>query len=82
MEHYASETARRTAFQFSHFMTIKPEHNLDINTAFLTWFISFVEGDGSFVISHNKVYFDLTQDLKDINLLYQMKRLLQALVKY
>lgn len=35
-------------------------------------FIGFVEG-GSFVISHNKVYFDLTQDLKDINVLYQIK---------
>jgi hypothetical protein len=67
------ETACRIAFQLSHFMTTKPEHNLRINTVFLTWFIGFVEGDGSFVISHNKVYFDLTQDLKDISLLYQIK---------
>ena len=69
----SSETACKIAFQFSNFMTIKPEHNLDINTAFLIWFIGFVEGDGSFVISHNKVYFDLTQDLKDIHLLYKIK---------
>jgi hypothetical protein len=69
----SSETACKIAFQLSHFMTTKPAHRLDINTAFLIWFIGFVEGDGSFVISHNKVYFDLTQDLKDINLLYQIK---------
>lgn len=37
------------------------------------WFIGFVEGDGSFSISNNKVYFDLTQDLKDIHLLYKIK---------
>jgi hypothetical protein len=69
----SSETACKIAFQLSHFMTTKPGHRLDINTAFLIWFIGFVEGDGSLVISHNKVYFDLTQDLKDINLLYQIK---------
>lgn len=69
----SSETACKIAFQFNNFLAVKPKHHLNINTAFLTWFIGFVEGDGSFVISHNKVYFDLTQDLKDINLLYQIK---------
>lgn len=39
----SSEAACRIAFQFSHFMTTKPEHNLHISTVFLTGFISFVE---------------------------------------
>jgi hypothetical protein len=54
-------------------MAVKPGHNIAVNSAFLTWFIGFVEGDGSFIISHNKVYFDVTQDLKDIDLLYKIK---------
>ena len=69
----SSETARRKTFQFSYFLAVKSSHKIPINNAFLTWFIGFVEGDGSFVISHNKVYFDLTQDLKDIDLLYKIK---------
>lgn len=69
----SSETARRKTFQFNDFLAVKSSHKIPINNVFLTWFIGFVEGDGSFVISHNKVYFDLTQDLKDIDLLYKIK---------
>lgn len=69
----SSETACRKTFQFNNFMAVKPSHNIAVNSAFLTWFIGFVEGDGSFIISSNKVYFDLTQDLKDIDLLYKIK---------
>lgn len=72
----SSETARRIAFQFSNFTSLKPCHNVKVDTTFLIWLIGFVEGDGSFIISHNKVYFDLTQDLKDINLLYEIKSVL------
>jgi len=72
----SSETARRITFQFSHFMAVKPHQNVKVDTTFLIWLIGFVEGDGSFIISHNKVYFDLTQDLKDINLLYEIKSVL------
>lgn len=72
----SSETARRITFQLSHFIAVKPSHNVKIKTDFLIWLIGFVEGDGSFVISHNKVYFDLTQDLKDIHLLYEIKYVL------
>nr|YP_010003154.1 hypothetical protein JXY92_mgp10 [Ulva torta]AZP40266.1 hypothetical protein [Ulva torta] len=72
----SSETARRIAFQFSNFTSSKPCHNVKVDTTFLIWLIGFVEGDGSFIISHNKVYFDLTQDLKDINLLYEIKSVL------
>lgn len=57
-------------------MAVKPHQNVKVDTTFLIWLIGFVEGDGSFIISHNKVYFDLTQDLKDINLLYEIKSVL------
>lgn len=70
----SSETVRRITFQFSNYNQVKPQHKTATNqTEFLTWFIGFVEGHGSFVVSHNKVYFDLTQHLKHINLLYKIK---------
>ena len=45
-----------------------------INTQFLEWFIGFTEGDGSFVIFKNKVYFDVTQSLNDVQVLYYIKK--------
>lgn len=41
---------------------------------FLEWFIGFTEGDGSFVISKNKVFFDITQTIDDIQVLYYIKK--------
>lgn len=35
-------------FDFSAYESHKPEHIKHLDTAFLTWFIGFVEGDGSF----------------------------------
>jgi len=35
--------------------------------------VGFTEGDGSFIISKNKVYFDITQNLNDIGVLYYIK---------
>jgi hypothetical protein len=67
------ETARRITFQFSNFNEVKPEHKVKLDNCFLEWFIGFVKGDGSFVISNQKVYFDLTQHLRDINLLYRIR---------
>jgi hypothetical protein len=62
-------------FNFSNYMDHIPLHkkkdNLDYK--FLEWFIGFTEGDGSFVIYNNKVYFDLTQDLRDIKLLNKIR---------
>jgi LAGLIDADG endonuclease len=72
----SSETERRITFQFDNFIIVKPKHKLTVDINFLTWFIGFIEGDGSFIVSHHKVYFDLTQDLKDINLLYKIKQTL------
>jgi hypothetical protein len=50
-----------------------PEHKKKINNKFLEWFIGFTEGDGSFIVSKNKVYFDITQNLNDVQVLYYIK---------
>jgi hypothetical protein len=36
------------------------------NKKFLDWFIGFTEGDGSFIVSKGKIYFDITQTINDI----------------
>jgi len=41
---------------------------------FLQWFIGFTEGDGSFIVSKGKIYFDITQSLSDIQVLYYIKK--------
>ena len=71
----SSETVRRKTFQFDNFHAQKPQHKPKYDAAFLQWFIGFVEGDGSFVVhkKQNKVYFDLTQHLRNISLLYKIK---------
>lgn len=69
----SSETARRITFQFTNYIDVKPEHKVKLDKHFLEWFIGFVEGDGSFVVSNQKVYFDLTQHIRDIDLLYRIK---------
>lgn len=69
-----SETACEITFQFSEYLKIKSEHKSTLNKQFLEWFIGFTEGDGSFVISKNKVYFDITQNLGDIQVLYYIKK--------
>ena len=37
------------------------------------WFLGLTEGDGSFAVYKNKVYFDLTQDLRDIQLMQDIR---------
>jgi LAGLIDADG endonuclease len=69
----SSETARRITFQFKNYSEVKPEHKTQLDKHFLEWFIGFVEGLGSFVVSNQKVYFDLTQHIRDIQLLYRIK---------
>ena len=48
-----SETARdallkRSNFSFTDYNNVKPSHIQELDTDFLTWFIGFLEGDGSF----------------------------------
>lgn len=70
----SSETECEITFQFYEYNKIKSEHIPNINQSFLEWLIGFTEGDGSFVISKNKVYFDITQNLEDIQVLYYIKK--------
>lgn len=61
-------------FNFSSFELHLPLHKKkdDLDYKFLEWFIYFVEGYSSFAVYNNKVYFDLTQDLRDIKLIYNI----------
>lgn len=47
------------------------------NKIFLDWFIGFTEGDGSFVIPNERLpQFEITQNIRDIDLLYKIKKIL------
>jgi hypothetical protein len=70
----SSETVRKTTFNFDCYNTIKPAHKPIMDINFLIWFIGFVEGGGSFIVSNNKVYFDLTQNVKEASLFYSIKK--------
>ena len=70
----SSETTCDITYSFDSYSNLIPEHKKKINTQFLQWFIGFTEGDGSFIVSKNKVYFDITQNLQDIQVLYYIKK--------
>ena len=68
------ETIRDITYNFNDYSYLKPLHKKKINKNFLEWFVGFTEGDGSFVVSKNKVYFDVTQTLSDVQVLYYIKK--------
>lgn len=70
----SSETTRDITYNFNAYSYLLPQQKKKINRRFLEWFIGFTEGDGSFIVSKNKVYFDITQSLSDIQVLYYIKR--------
>lgn len=70
----SSETTRDITYNFNAYYYLLPQHKKKINPRFLEWFIGFTEGDGSFIVSKNKVYFDITQSLSDIQVLYYIKK--------
>lgn len=70
----SSETTRDITYKFDEYSNLIPQHKNKINKKFLEWFIGFTEGDGSFIISKNKVYFDITQSLNDIQVLHYIKK--------
>lgn len=70
----SSETVCENSFNFSEYKLHLPEHKKKINSKNLEWFIGFTEGDGSFIVSKNKIYFDITQSLVDIKILYYIKK--------
>jgi hypothetical protein len=70
----SSETTRDITYNFDEYSFLIPQQKKKINRQFLEWFIGFTEGDGSFIVSKNKVYFDITQNLSDIQVLYYIKK--------
>ena len=70
----SSETTRDITYNFYEYSFLIPQHKKKINRQFLEWFIGFTEGDGSFIVYKNKVYFDITQSLSDIQVLYYIKK--------
>jgi hypothetical protein len=70
----SSETTCDITYNFDNYINLLPQHKRKINKQFLQWFIGFTEGDGSFIISKNKIYFDITQNLQDIQVLYHIKK--------
>jgi hypothetical protein len=70
----SSETIRGITYNFEEYSYLKPQHKKKINRQFLEWFIGFTEGDGSFIVSKNKVYFDITQNISDVQVLYFIKK--------
>lgn len=74
-----TETECETTFNFNNYKTnYRPlQKKIDkLDVKFLEWFIGFTEGDGSFIISKNKVYFDITQSIADVQVLYYIKKTL------
>lgn len=69
-----SETTRNITYNFQDYLNLKPEHQKKIQPKFLEWFVGFTEGDGSFIVSKDKIYFDITQNLADIQVLYYIKK--------
>nr|YP_007507058.1 endonuclease [Ceratocystis cacaofunesta]YP_009704197.1 endonuclease [Ceratocystis fimbriata]YP_009710349.1 endonuclease [Ceratocystis albifundus]AFO38112.1 endonuclease [Ceratocystis cacaofunesta]QEN73760.1 endonuclease [Ceratocystis fimbriata]QFX74851.1 endonuclease [Ceratocystis albifundus] len=70
----SSETLRDITYDFYEYSLLLPQHKKKINKAFLEWFIGLTEGCGSFIVSKNKVYFDITLNLEDIQVIYYIKK--------
>lgn len=68
-----SETACDITFIFNNYLNKKVLHK-KINKKFLEWFIGFAEGKGSFIVLNNKVYFDINVGIKDIQVIYYIKK--------
>lgn len=70
----SSETTCEITYNFDEYLYLIPQHKKKINKNFLEWFIGFTEGDGSFIVSKDKVYFDISQNMDDIQVLYYIKK--------
>ena len=59
----SSETIRKTTFNFSTYLTKCPSHipQSQVPIAFLEWFVGFSEGDGSFIVSKDRLFFIINQ---------------------
>lgn len=80
IRHIKQAVTKRTHFNFDDFnqkyASIYGKGNLP-SSAFLTWFIGFTEGDGSFVVSkRGDLSFVIVQDTRDIQILYMIQKTL------
>jgi hypothetical protein len=57
----SSETIRKTTFNLETYKKNLVNHKKKINIDFLEWFIGFAEGDGSFIVSNNRLFFIINQ---------------------
>lgn len=69
-----SETECDITFKFNNYLNQKVMHKKKINKRFLEWFVGFTEGKGSFIVFNNKVYFDISVNIKDIQVVYYIKK--------
>ena len=53
----SSETIRKTTFNFYNYKQNTVSHKNHIENSFLEWFIGFAEGDGSFIVSNQRLFF-------------------------
>lgn len=67
----SSETIRKTTFNFNNYAKNVICHKKTINQNFLEWFIGFSEGDGSFIVSNNTLFFIINQ--KEEKLLHYIR---------
>lgn len=67
----SSETIRKTTFNFFNYAKNIVSHKTEINKDFLEWFIGFTEGDGSFIVSNNRLFFIINQ--KEQKILYAIR---------
>lgn len=59
----SSETIRKTTFDFQKYLDRCPSHirESQISISFLEWFVGFSEGNGSFIVSQNRLFFIINQ---------------------
>lgn len=74
----SSETTRETTFNFKNYYELLSKSKLTLtqkpSQGFLEWFVGFTEGDGSFIVSKNRLFFIINQ--KDIRVLHFIKKTL------
>ena len=62
----SSETIRKTTFNFYTYKQNLVSHKKKINVHFLQWLIGFAEGNGSFIVSKNTLFFIINQKQEKI----------------
>lgn len=67
----SSETIRKTTLCFTEYKQNLVSHKKSINKSFLEWFIGFAEGDGSFLVSNERLFFIINQ--KEEKVLYYIR---------